>query len=185
MNMKKKILTDIAICFALILSVIAAGGIYYFVLTEEITLDGMPAPDIEEQIEIYKEMDFCKGGHLTEDNEDIVIYLTRYQRNKWLEFVKEDMKNMLESANALENMEYHVSEDREELILLARRNVSFNSVGIYGMILTYDIELYQILSGEKDWGFKFILKDMDTDEILYTADVPEEKVRVYDYLWDK
>jgi len=45
--------------------------------------------------------------------------------------------------------------------------------------------LYQILSGEKNWGFKFILKDMDTCNVLYTADVPEERIKVYDYLWEK
>ena len=185
MNMKKKILTGIAMCFALILSVIAAGGIYYFVLTEEITLDGIPAPDIQEQLDVYVEARLCKEAYINEDETAAIVHLTRYQKKKWIKWITDSMSSSLEDANKLDNMEFQISEDVKELTLSARQNVSYSSVGTYGLILTYDMEIYQLLMGEEEWSVHFILKDMDTDEILYTANYPEENIRVYDYLWDK
>ena len=185
MNMKKKILTGIAMCFALILAVIAAVGIYYFVLIETIELSIMPVPDIKEQLDVYEEMNFCKSGYIDEENTKVIIDLTRYQRKKWLKFVQEDMENMIESANDMEYMEYHVSEDVKELTLIATERVSFRDVATYGLPLLYDMELHQVLMGEKDWSIYFILKDMDTNEILYTAEYPEENIKINEYLWDK
>lgn len=185
MNMKKKILTGIAMCFALILSVIAAGGIYYFVLTEEITLDGIPAPDIQEQLDVYVEAGLCKEAYINEDETAAIVHLTRYQKKKWIKWITDSMSSSLEDANKLDNMEYQISDDAKELTLIARKSISYNSAGTYFLVLAYDMEIYQLLMGEQEWGVHFVLKDMDTNETLYTADYPEEKVRVYDYLWDK
>jgi len=62
--MKKKLIIGVLSIITIILAVLMFVWIYYFVLTDTIVLDGMPSTDIEEQIEIYKEMDFCRGGYL-------------------------------------------------------------------------------------------------------------------------
>lgn len=46
------------------------------------------------------------------------------------------------------------------------------------------MELFQVLNGEADWKIDFILKDMDTGEILYTEDYPEKNIRVEEEMWD-
>ena len=63
--------------------------------------------------------------------------------------------------------------------------MSFKSAGTYLLVLVYDMELFQVLSGEEDWGIDFTLKDMDTNEILYTADFPEEKIKFNEETWEK
>ena len=71
------------------------------------------------------------------------------------------------------------------LTLRANEKMSFNSAGTYLGILLYDLEIYQVLMGEANWSIHFVMEDMDTNEILYTADYPEEEIRVSETIWEK
>ena len=51
-------------------------------------------------------------------------------------------------------------------------------------MLSYSIELIQVLNYEEKWGFEFVLSDMDTKKIIYTVDFPEEDVVVNESMWD-
>ena len=95
------------------------------------------------------------------------------------------MNRSLESVNRSENIEYVVSEDGKVLTLRANEKMSFNSAGTYLGILLYDLEIYQVLMGEANWSIHFVMADMDTKEILYTADYPEEEIRVSETIWEK
>ena len=181
--MKKKLGIITGVFFTILFIIVASMGIYYFVLTETIVLDSIPAPDIQEQIEIYEELGYCREGYF--DGNSTEIQLTRYQRQKWIKVVQEDLHFMLEKANKLENMKYEISRDAKELTLIANESVSFKSAGTYLLVLVYDMELFQVLSGEEDWGIDFTLKDMDTNEILYTANFPEEKIKFNEETWEK
>ena len=181
--MKKKLGIITGVFFTILFFIVASMGIYNFVLTETIVLDSIPAPDIQEQVDVYVELGYCRKGYF--DGNSTEIQLTRCQRQKWIKAVKEELQRMLESANGLEHMKYEISSDARELTLIANENMNYNLAGTYLLALVYDMELLQILSGEEDWGIDFTLKDMDTNEILYTADYPEEKIRVDETIWEK
>ena len=53
----------------------------------------------------------------------------------------------------------------------------------FGM-LSYSIELIQLLNHEEKWGGEFVLSDMETKKIIYTVDFPEEDVVVNESMWD-
>lgn len=53
----------------------------------------------------------------------------------------------------------------------------------FGM-LSYSIELIQLLNHEEKWGFEFVLSDMETKKIIYTVDFLEEDVVVNESMWD-
>ncbi len=95
------------------------------------------------------------------------------------------MAGFLERANKIEHMNIYVSSDTKEMIVSADREVSFETLATYLGIIAWDIEMIQILNGEADWGFEFIVKDMETEKVLYTASCPEERVKIYESFWDE
>ena len=180
--MKKKGKIIIGAVSALLAIAILIPVSYYFIFTETIVLDSMPAPDIQEQIDIYAELGYCISGH--SDGENIEIRLTRQQRQKWIKDVQEEVDFLLDEANDLNDMNFEASGDFKELILIANENMSFNSMTPYLLGLTYDMQLFQVLNGEDNWGICFTLKDMDTNEVLYIADFPEENIKFNEEIWD-
>ena len=182
--MKKKIGIIIGALVSLLALTATSIAIYLFAASDTIELTMIPAPDIQEQLDVYVEAGLCWKAYINEDETAIVIHLTKRQRERWIEWITDSMNMELENANRLENMEYHVSEDRKVLTLRANENVSFSSLGTYLLIFAYDMEIYQVLMGVETWSIHFVLEDMDTGEVLYTADYPEEKIRVEEEMWD-
>ena len=180
--MKKKVGIISGAIFSLFGVVALVLAIYYFALTETIVLDSMPAPDIQEQIEIYEELGYCMSGY--SDGNSIEIRLSCYQRQKWIKAVQEELKFLLEEANSLDNMMFEISSDAKEMTLIANENMSFKSAATYVLAFVYDMELFQVLNGEEDWGIDFILIDMDTGEVLYTEEHPENNIRVEEGMWE-
>ena len=183
--MKKKIGIVIGIFFSALVAVVAAIAIYLFVVSDTIELTMIPAPDIQEQLDVYVEAGLCWDAYVNEDETAAVIHLTKKQREKWIEWITDSMNGDLEKVNRSENIEYVVSEDGKVLTLRANEKMSFNSAGTYLGILLYDLEIYQVLMGEANWSIHFVMEDMDTNEILYTADYPEEEIRVSETIWEK
>ena len=182
--MKKKIGIIIGGLVSLLAVVALSIAIYLFVVSDTIELTMIPAPDIQEQLDVYVEAGLCWRAYINEDETAAVIHLTKRQRGKWIEWITDSMNSSLEEVNRLDNIEYLVSEDGKVLTLRANENMSFNSAGTYLFILLYDLEIYQVLMGEETWSIHFVLEDMDTGEILYTADYPEEEIEVDDSMWD-
>lgn len=182
--MKKKIGILIGVLVALLATIATSIVIYLFVASETIELTMIPAPDIQEQLDIFVDAGLCWKAYVNEDETAAVIHLTKRQRERWIEWITDSMNRDLEEVNRLDNIEYLVSEDGKILTLRANENVSFNSAGTYLLILAFDMEIYQVLMGEETWSIHFVLEDMDTGEILYTADYPEEEIEVDDSMWD-
>lgn len=182
--MKKKIGIFIGVLFALLATIATSIAIYLFATSDTIELTMIPAPDIQEQLDVYVEAGLCWRAYINDDETAAVIRLTKRQREKWIEWITDSMNRSLEEVNRLDNIEYLVSEDGKVLTLRANENMSFNSAGTYLFILLYDLEIYQVLMGEETWSIHFVLEDIDTGEILYTADYPEEEIEVDDSMWD-
>ncbi len=183
--MKKKIGMIIGILISTVAVAVASIAIYLFVVSDTIEFTMMPSPDIQEQLDIYIEAGLCWRAYVNEDETAAVIHLTKRQREKWIEWITNSLNKSLEEVSRLENMEYHISEDRKILTLRANRNMSMTSAGTYLLIFAYDMEIYQVLMGEDNWSIHFVLEDMDTGEILYTADFPEEKIKVNEEIWEQ
>lgn len=183
--MKKRIGIIIGINFSVLVVAVAAIVIYLFVVSDTIELTGIPSSDIEEQLDVFVEAGLCWKAYINEDKTAVVIYLTKKQREKWIEWLEGSMNKSLESVNRSENIEYSVSGDGKVLTLRANENMDYNSAGTYLPILLFDMEIYQVLMGEENWTIHFVLEDMDTNEILYTADFPGEKIRVDESIWEK
>ncbi len=182
--MKKKIGKIIGILVSTVAVVVASIAIYLFVVSDTIEFTMMVAPDFQEQLDIYVEAGLCWRAYINEDETAAVIHLTKKQREKWIEWIKDSMNRSLESVNTSENIEYVVSEDGKVLTLRANEKMSYNSAGTYLFLFLYDLEVYQVLMGEEKWSIHFVVEDMDTGEILYTADFPEEKIRVDETIWE-
>ena len=183
--MKKKLGIIIGVFLTVIAMAIAVIAIYLFAESDTIELTAIPAPDIQEQLDIFVEAGLCWKAYINEDETAAVIHLTKRQREKWIEWITDSMNRNLESVNRLENIEYVVSEDGKVLTLRANEKMSFDSAGTYLLVLLFDMEIYQVLMGEENWSIHFILEDKDTEEILYTADYPEEVIRVSETIWEK
>ncbi len=171
-----------ALCSVLILAILIP-VMYFFVLTETIIIDAMPAPDIQEQIDIYAELGYCMSGY--DNGEDVVIRLTHKQRQRWLQDVQEEIDEFLIEANELENTKFEISDNYSELTLITNKNFSVRSVASHTLLFVYDMQLVQVLSGDENFNIDFTLKDIDTNEILYTAVLPEERVRIGAEIWEQ
>ncbi len=182
--MKKKI----GVIFGVLVSVLAVAAmaiaIYLFITSDTIELTGIPAPDIQEQLDVYVEAGLCWRAYINEDETAAVIHLTKRQRERWIEWITDSMNRSLESVNRSENIEYVVSEDGRVLTLRANEKMSYNSAGTYLGILLYDLEIYQVLMGEENWSIHFVLENMDTNEVVYTADYPKEQIKFNEEIWE-
>lgn len=156
----------------------------YFIKTESIVIAWMPTPDITEQVKEYMEAGYCMGGEVSEDGLGATLHLTQWQRQKWLKFLYGDVEQFVEQANGLDYMYIEVSEDTKKVTLHINKQVSFETLATYLGIIVWDIENIQILNDDENWGFDFIVKDMDTEEILYYADFPQNDIKLDASLWD-
>lgn len=145
----------------------------------------MPVPDVQEQIDIFKELGYCSRGYVSADNKYAVIELSLWQKSKWNRCLYNDLNGFINSANEIKFMKFQVSSDMEELTVLVSRDVSFETLATYFGLVAWYIEIIQVVNGEEDWGFEFIIKDMETEKVLYTASCPEDRVTVYENLWDE
>ena len=182
--MKKKIGIFIGVLFALLATIATSIAIYLFAASDTIELTMIPAPDIQEQLDVYVEAGLCWKAYINEDETAIVIHLTKRQRERWIEWITDSMSRSLESVNNSENIRYNVSEDCKILTLRANEKMSYKTAATYLSILSFDMEIYQVLMGEETWSIHFVLEDMNTGEILYIADFPEEKIRVDETIWE-
>ena len=182
--MKKKIGIFIGVLFALLATIATSIAIYLFVVSDTIELTMIPTSDIQEQLDVFVEADLCWRAYINEDETAAVIHLTKRQRERWIEWITDSMSRSLESVNNSENIRYNVSEDCKILTLRANEKMSYKTAATYLSILSFDMEIYQVLMGEETWSIHFVLEDMDTGEVLYTADYPEEKIRVEEEMWD-
>jgi len=182
--MKKKIGIIIGGLVSLLAVVALSIAIYLFVVSDTIELTMIPAPDIQEQLDVYVEAGLCWRAYINEDETAAVIHLTKRQREKWIEWITDSMNRSLEEVNRLENIEYLVSEDGRVLTLRANEKVSYNSAGTYLLILLYDLEIYQVLMGEENWSIHFILENMNSNEVVYTVDYPKEQIKFNQEIWE-
>ncbi len=181
--MKKKVGIIIGALVSIIAVFAISIAIYLFVVSDTIELTMIPTSDIQEQLDVFVEADLCWRAYINEDETAAVIHLTKRQRERWIEWITDSMNRDLEEVNRLENIEYLVSEDGKVLTLRANEKMSYNSAGTYLGLLIYDLEIYQVLMGEEIWSVHFVVEDMDSGEILYTADFPEEEISVDETIW--
>ena len=182
--MKKKIGIIIGILVSLLALIATSIAIYLFVALDTVELTMIPSTDIQGQLDVFVETGLCWNAYVNKDETAAVIHLTKKQREKWIEWVKDSIAQALERVNSSENIEYIVSNDCKILTLRANENMSFKTAGSYLGVLLFDMEIYQVLMREEIWSIHFVLEDMDTGEILYTADYPEEEIEVDDSMWD-
>ena len=183
--MKKKLGIIIGVFLTVIVTAIASVAIYLFAESDTIELTMIPAPDIQEQLDIFVEAGLCWNAYINEDETAAVIHLTKKQREKWIEWITDSMNRDLENVNRSENIEYVVSEDGKVLTLRANENMNYNSAGTYLLVLLFDMEIYQVLMGEENWTIHFVLEDMDTNETIYTADYPKEQIKFNAETWEQ
>ena len=182
--MKKKIGIIIGILVSLLALTAASIAIYLFVVSDTIELTGIPASDIQEQLDVFVDAGLCWRAYINEDETAAVIHLTKKQREKWIEWVKDSTNKVLECVNNSDSLEYIISEDYKVLTLRANENMNYKTAGTYLPALTFDMEMFQVLKGEENWSIQFKVEDMDTNEVVYTANFPEEKIKFDEQIWE-
>lgn len=126
----------------------------------------MPTKDAKEQINEYRKAGYCTAGYIAGDDSYAEISLTERQRRKWLKDLYEQVADFLKRANEINHMGIEVSSDMKEFTVYADREVNFQTLATYVGIIAWDIEMIQILNGEENWGFEFIVKDLKTEKVL-------------------
>ena len=182
--MKNKIWMIIGILVSIAVMGVLSIAIYLFAVSDTIELTMIPTSDIQEQLDVFVEADLCWRAYINEDETAAVIHLTKRQRERWIEWIKDSANQALNRVNSSDNLEYVISEDYKVLTLRANENMSYRSAGTYLGVLLFDMEIHQVLMGEEKWIVHFVVEDMDTGEILYTADYPKEKIRVDETIWE-
>lgn len=182
MKKRKIFLVKVGIAILIMCSLIIL--YLFFLRTDTIKLTWMPVPDVQKQIDVFVEMGYCKEGVVSEDNTYAEIELSLWQRKKWKEYLYNTITDFIERANEIKHMKFQVSSDIKEMTIYADKEVNFQTLATYLGIIAWDIEMIQILNGEEEWGFNFVVKDMKTEKVLYNAFCPPGKMKVYESMWD-
>jgi hypothetical protein len=78
-----------------------------------------------------------------------------------------------------------VTDDYKEIDIEMGSDVSYTSMMTYLGIIMYYTELLQQFNGVDDtWSVNVVLKDIDTGNVILTANYPNEKIRIEQSLWD-
>lgn len=182
MKNRKRIIIMVIVAF-----IICVFGFCYFIFfrTERIFLSMMPVPDIQEQIDVHKELGYCMGGYVDENGTGAVIEVTKWQKKKWLDTLYEELADYLNNANEINHMKINMSSDTKQIVVYADKEVNYKTLATYLGAIVWNIEIIQVLNGEEDWSIEFVAKDIKTEEVIYQASFPEERIQINESLWDE
>jgi hypothetical protein len=156
---------------------------YNFIYTETMELIWVPTSTPQDQIDIYIEEG--RKAYFNEDETKIYVETTKKGWKEWREYTENGLRSNLKSANNIPRLTMSVFDDYKEIDIEMGSDVSYTSMMTYLGIIMYYTELLQQFNGVDDtWTVNVVLKDIDTGNVILTANYPNEKIRIEQSLWD-
>jgi hypothetical protein len=182
----KKNLPAIVICIIAVAALVTiAYDIirYNFIYTETMELIWVPTSTPQDQIDIYiKE---GRKAYFNEDETKIYVETTKKGWKEWRGYTENGLRSNLDDANYIPRLTMSVTDDYKEIDIEMGSDVSYTSMMTYLGIVMYYTELLQQFNGVEDtWSVNVVLKDIDTGNVILTANYPNEKIRIEQSLWD-
>jgi hypothetical protein len=143
----------------------------------------VPTSTPQDQIDIYiKE---GRKAYFNEDETKIYVETTKKGWKEWRGYTENGLRSNLDDANYIPRLTMSVTDDYKEIDIEMGSDVSYTSMMTYLGIVMYYTELLQQFNGVEDtWSVNVVLKDIDTGNVILTANYPNEKIRIEQSLWD-
>jgi hypothetical protein len=183
---KKKNLPAIIICIIAVAALVTiAYDIirYNFIYTEAIEITWLPTNTPQDQIDIYNNEG--NKAYMNDDETAIYVEMTAKYKKEWKEDAEKYIITNIESANKIPRLTMSVTDDYKEIDIEMGSDVSYTGMMQNLVIIMYYTELLQQFNGVEDtWSVDIVLKDIDTGNVILTANYPNEKFRIEQSLWD-
>jgi hypothetical protein len=155
---------------------------YNYIYTETMEITWLPTNTPQDQIDIYiKE---GRKAYFNEDETKIYVETTKKSWKEWREYTQSGLRSNLKSANNISRLTMSVTDDYKEIDIEMGSDVSYTGMMTYLCIILYYTELLQQFNGIEDaWSVDIVLKDIDTGNVILTANYPNEKFRIEQSLW--
>lgn len=139
-------------------------------------------PDI--YIRELRELGYCE--YVYENDEKMIeVKMTPEQRKAWSDTVEGIISDKLAEIEVEREHRITLSEDYKVLLAEVKKSGSIEDFGQDIVLLTYNVEIYQILSGEDEWSLNIVVKNADTGCELTNVSFPQEKFEISPEMWDE
>lgn len=130
---------------------------------------------------------YCQYVYI-DDSQDIVVEMTKDQREKWISKLKEKIDDILQQQKESKVYNFNFEKDYKTLQIDVTKEVldqeKMTSFMSYFTALLYHSEIYQVLNGNTDWAVQVITEDWDTGKELINIEYPDEGFRLSDENWE-
>ena len=149
----------------------------------------IPIAFMDEESYIFgiRETKYCQYVYI-DDSQDIVVEMTKEQREKWISKLKEKIDDILQQQKESKVYNFNFEKDYKTLQIDVTKEVldqeKMTSFMSYLTALLYHSEIYQVLNGNTDWAVQVITEDWDTGKELINIEYPDEGFRLSDENWE-
>ena len=149
----------------------------------------IPIAFMDEESYIFgiRETKYCQYVYI-DDSQDIVVEMTKDQREKWISKLKEKIDDILQQQKESKVYNFNFEKDYKTLQIDVTKEVldqeKMTSFMSYFTALLYHSEIYQVLNGNTDWAVQVITEDWDTGKELINIEYPDECFRLSDENWE-
>lgn len=149
----------------------------------------IPIAFMDEKSYIFgiRETKYCQYVYI-DDSQDIVVEMTKEQREKWISKLKEKIDDILQQQKESKVYNFNFEKDYKTLQIDVTKEVldqeKMTSFMSYLTALLYHSEIYQVLNGNTDWAVQVITEDWDTGKELINIEYPDEGFRLSDENWE-
>ena len=137
-----------------------------------------------EYIKEVREANICEYIYKNEDG-NIEVKVTEKQRKKWLKIAKNNINQVIERVKKDEESDFEIGDDYKELNVKVTKQCSAQEFLANVNAVTYNEEIMQVFSGEKDWSVHFVVQNMNTGYELVNIQFPQETWSITPDMWDE
>ena len=137
-----------------------------------------------EYIKEVREANICEYIYKNEDG-NIEVKVTEKQRKKWLKIAKNNINQVIERVKKDEESDFEIGDDYKELNVKVTKQCSAQEFLANVNTVTYNEEIMQVFSGEKDWSVHFVVQNMNTGYELVNIQFPQETWSITPDMWDE
>ena len=137
-----------------------------------------------EYIKEVREANICEYIYKNEDG-NIEVKVTEKQRKKWLKIAKNNINQVIERVKKDEESDFEIGDDYKKLNVKVTKQCSAQEFLANVNAVTYNEEIMQVFSGEKDWSVHFVVQNMNTGYELVNIQFPQETWSITPDMWDE
>ena len=131
----------------------------------------------------YKDSGQCQDAYLDEDSH-LILVVTEDQRKALIKESEDEINETVKKTDKGDLYYFTVNKDYTAVTLTASKEASIDDALSDLTMISWNAELYQMLSGKEDWALQTKIVNMANGKVLADAKVPFEPIDIKPEQWN-